>query len=268
MKSSIPLMKNSRRAHFPLITLIVILHITFTLGCASSPDVKVASSQMSQALDEYEHNLLSFRDAWMAEIDKTRVELGNALVARAVKYRIEQLSQESNGFSNATWQKEFKKRGMIALSEEIESTQEAARRYVRRLLDTNLEDKSVSDVLSELNQENKSALLALADMLESNKPAKARRVREYANSLDMRNEIIEDSMVRSYAAQILEWGALKKEIPENLGNLQQVVAALKTTHTTVDNWIQTDVKVSGQQIAEMVETHAKFLGLEGQGGNP
>ena len=240
--------------------------IIYQAGCVSSLDVKLASSQMTLAIDEYGQNIKKFQTLWITEIEKTQTDLGQALIARAVKLRISELSDSSNEFTTNAWQKKFAKSGMIALSEEIEAAQESARMYVQRLFEYQLDDKPVSTVLAEIDAENAGALRFLADSIESRKPTEASRIRKYADSISARNKMTNDSMISSYAAQILEWRKLKEEIPNNLKNLEQVIDALRITHATVDGWIQTDVKASGEQIGDLVKKHSTVLGLQAGGG--
>jgi len=239
--------------------LILVAVIIQVMGCVSSPEVKMASSQMTQAINEYEQNLLRFRDLWISEIDKTLEDLGRALVVRAVKKRIETISIESKDFTSEQWRNQFREKGMITLSEEIESTQESARNYVQKLMRYELDQAAMEAGIKEVNK------IIIADAVEGLMLLKGKMAEEKFQAemekLEAQKTMAPDPIIESYGQQIIEWRALKKEIPGNLKNLENVIKALKTTHQVVDGWIQTDVNFSGEEVGNLMVKHAETLGL-------
>jgi hypothetical protein len=59
----------------------------------------------------------------------------------------------------------------------------------------------------------------------------------------------------------LELGALRREVPQNLRQLTTLVEILQETHSVVHEWVMTDVKVSGADIADLLVRHAEVLDL-------
>lgn len=239
--------------------LIVAIAALVIVGCVTSPEVKMASSQMTQAIAEYEQNIVRFQDNWIAEIDKTLDDLGKALVMRAVKMRIDTIAMHSDNFSNDHWNKQFRQMGMIPLSEEIESTQEAARNYVQKLMKYKLDQAAMEAGIKKANKtfvdDAMAGLQLLKDKISEEEFNATREM------LESQKTMASDSTIESYGQQILEWRALKQDIPGNLKNLENVIHALKTTHHTVDAWVQTDVKVSGKEVGDLVVKHADMLGF-------
>jgi hypothetical protein len=117
------------------IIAITLATLTAT-GCASPPQAQLASTQLAAVLSELRTATTTFRNAYVAEIDRTQTELERAVVARSVeravvarsvKNRVQELSRS---FGEPEWHDRFRQQGLIALSEEIEQEQDAARRLV------------------------------------------------------------------------------------------------------------------------------------------
>lgn len=240
--------------------LLLVAAMLLVIGCVSSPEVKLASSQMTQAIDEYGQNIMRYRDLWVAEIDKTLDDLSRALVVRAVKQRIETLSTQSKNFSNAHWRKQFQQKGMIALSEEIEDTQDAARIYIRKLMKYKVNEAAVQAGIGEFNKRIYDQGIEALEMMENTGVTEI-EIQKARAAINAQKLMLADPIIESYGQQIIEWKALKQEVPLNLKNLENVIQALKTTHQTVDGWIQTDVNASGEQVGQLVVKHAGMLGL-------
>ena len=231
-------------------------------GCFASPDAKQASTTMTAAIDEYSQNIQAFQNLWVAEIEKTQNDLGKAIIARTVRLKVTELSGADGQFS-AEWRTKFQKQGLISLSEEIEGAQNQARAYVSELRQTKLgKDETAMSHLDTMLSQNAGALLTSANAIKASSPQTARELEQFAAFLTSSNgATIQDDFIRAHSLAILSWGAAKQEIPANLANLQNVVKALRTTHATVDAWIQTDVSVSGEQIGQLVVDHQKVLGF-------
>lgn len=236
-------------------------------GCVASPDAKQASTAMTAAIDEYSRNIEVFQNLWIAEIEKTRDDLGKAIVARTVRLKVTELAGADGEFSDE-WRRKFQEQGLISLSEEIEKARNQARAFVRRLRNERLgKDETATARLDTMLKQSADALLVSANAIRNSHPGAARELEEYAEFLKSNGgKTIRDDFIRAHSATILSWGAAKQEIPVNLGNLVRVIQALRTTHQTVDAWIQTDVSVSGDQIAQLVGNHQKMLGLADGGG--
>lgn len=238
-------------------------------GCVSSPEVKLASAQMTAALEELDEGLTLFRDLHIAEIEKTRADIGSAIVARAVANKINELS---GNLEDDEWQEKFKKQGLIALSKEIEEAQDIARILVNQVSRITLKRDEVAAVkLDELLSKQVKMLRVSAEALRQNKQEReARELEEKAVELEEHAPpLVQDPMIGAYLKAILELGAMKAEVPQNLENLETLVKMLRKTHAVIDEWIMTDVTVSGAQVGQLVVRHAKELGLDtttGRGG--
>jgi hypothetical protein len=230
-------------------------------SCASPPQAQLASTQLTAVLTELRGATRSFRNAYVAEIERTQTELERAVVARSVKNRVQELSRS---FGEPEWHDRFRQQGLIALSEEIEQEQDAARRLVNEVGRIRLRrDELASEGLERLIDRHAEALRASAAQL------RAQGVIEAADELEARAadfetggaQAIEDELLRAYLEAYLELGALRREVPQNLRQLTTLVEILQETHSVVHEWVMTDVKVSGADIADLLVRHAEVLDL-------
>lgn len=235
----------SRSAQASLLFLLIL-----AAGCVSSPETKQASTQYKVALNTYSQDVRAFGDAWTGEIDMLLIDLGDALVARAVTEKVRVLSDRHDGFSSASWEREVAGGGLIAMSEAIDNERDRVRNVIKALngiaLPTSEDPAEIVDhVLDSFEQVSIIAIESNAELA----PEERQRLIAEANLGPFGEDAVANSIVRL----MIIWRAAKEAIPGDLRNLQTVLSALKTAHASVDRWIQTDVTVPGEDIAELVQ---------------
>jgi hypothetical protein len=240
---------------------LVVIGIFF-VGCASSPEVKLASTKMTAALAELDEGIRLFRNRYIAEIERTRTDIGDAMVARMVRNRIERLSVK---LEDPEWRERFRNRGLIDLSREIEDTQDTARALVDVVSAIRLRRGETAALrLNELLSRQAKALRKSAEILrQSNQERAAEELETRAAALEKNTRALtEDKRIAVYLEAIIELGAMKAEVPQNLKNLETLVKMLRETHAIIDEWVMTDVIVSGAQVGQLLVEHARDFGLD------
>ncbi len=224
-----------------LVWLPFVAAVLLTIGCVSSPETKLASSQYKTAIDDYARNVEAFEDAWIAELDKAIDDVGEALAARAVTLKVQSLSVDGDGFSEAGERKEFKDDGLIALSRVIENERERIAKFLTVV------DKFTAENLDGVRELIRSASFPadeetrlLADL--SLGPAE------------------KDPVAQGLVDVLMTLRKSRRELPDDLANLKTIVDALRKTHAEVDAWIQTDVTVPGEDVADLVKTWSETMG--------
>ena len=227
-------------------------------GCVTSAETKLASSQMKVAIGDYSRNVREFQQAWIAEIDRAIEDMSDALVKRSVSGMVEKMSQKGD------WSDDFDEKGLIELSRQIEAEQKRARGFVALLQKADLKGDPKT-ILSDLEANALKARDALVKRYEKKAEKggeEGKKARENAKKLKEAHLLQGDSVTRSYATQILEWRKLRKAIPGDMKDLRNVIAALEIAHSTVDQWIQTDVSAPGRDVGALVT--AWDVALEGK----
>ncbi|WP_405243952.1 hypothetical protein [Lentisalinibacter salinarum] len=236
--------------------VVVLASLLFVSACVSSPETKIASTQYKVALDDYARNLRLFERAWIAEIDALIDDLGSALAARAVAERIRILSADYDGFSSEDWEQEVARNGLITLSEAVASERARVESVLGRLESIGLPagqdpQKVVTHVLNTYREQTIAALELQPDLDD----AERARLLAEANLGPFGNDTVSNAMVKVIITSRLA----RNSIPRDLDNLEAVVSALKTTHASVDKWIQTDVTVPGEDVATLVSSWSDAL---------
>lgn len=226
-------------------------------GCATPPDVKQASSNVSAAIDELDHAIVNFQNLYVAEVEKTRQELAKAYVARAVSLKIQSLAIDAGkpppGVSH---------HGLIGLSREIEGGEDSARRVVAAII--RLKPKTDADAAKALKERNSDIAQALR------RQAKEFRKHEYsketAEEFELKADDLErvatrtqDKMMDDMLESIVSLAQMKRDIPSDLSDLRSTIQFLGMTHDAVHAWIMADVTVSGEDVGEMLIKHEKTL---------
>jgi hypothetical protein len=224
---------------------------------------------MTEAIHELDQGVTLFRDLYIAEIEETRAELGQAVVALSVKGKVDDLSQSKFG----EWEeKEFRERGLIKVAEEIESAQEAARNLVAEVSNMSFSGtQALNDPLQELYKKQAEGLGKSAESLrKGGSDRQADELKKRAALLTGASAAIKDGGVtETYLRAIVELGAMKAEVSENLKTLETLVEILKETHGAVNDWIMTDVTISGESLGKLLAEHLKKpepQASEGKGG--
>lgn len=209
-------------------------------ACVSSPEVKQASSELTTIYGSLTGAEGTFRRAFLAEIARTRSDLEAAIVARAVKAKVDQLAEVE------------RKGNLIALSGDIEKEQQAMRSFLADV-------RTVARKQAKANDE-----LTGADFLAGYKAAVIQERMETAAELDKNGLKDAAADLRANAKQFPDAATLEdvqatfeliqteRIVKRNLEDFQVVVRALQEMHATIDQWIVTDVNVSGAQVAELV----------------
>lgn len=233
-------------------------------GCATSQQSKEASAQVTAALTELRGATRSFRDLYVAEIERIRVDYANAAVARAVRLRVQEISAS---FQDSAWLQVFSDSGLITLSREIEEAQDAARGLVAGVSSIQLKTEQSGDsALASLREQQSSALGVSADRIRQlarthSGTAVGRRMEEQAARLDRvaeRSREI-DPIMDSYLISILELGGMKADTRTNLRELEDLIEVLRATHSVINDWIATDVTVSGEAVGQLLLKHESEL---------
>ena len=237
----------------------VLLLLAMAAGCAAPSEVKVASAEVKGALEDLQESVKLFQSAYVAEVRKAQDEIGRAIVARDVGNKVNEISS-----GQMEEQYNFRERGLIDLSIEIEEAQDAARRFVALLSGASVgPDERGEEVVQRIrtSQVANARTSALA-LRETGMTAAAESMEKKAEELEQAGR---DELLNSYAIAYLELGAIPGEVTSNLEDLRTIVKILQQSHAAIHNWIMTDVTVSGEELAGVVMDHADQLGLAPDG---
>ena len=239
--------------------LAAVVTIFFIGGCASSAETKMASTQYKTALDAYSQNVRAFERAWIGEIGLLIDDLHKSIAARAVTERVRVLSAESDGFSSTDWEQEVARNGLISLSEAVDIERERVRNVIKRIgAIKRPQDQDptavVNHVLGVYRQESIAAINEISLLPDGER----NRLLAEAEAGPFGNDVVANSMIET----IIIWEMARDAIPRDLDHLESVIAALKTAHASVDQWIQTDVTVPGEEVATLVGAWSSALGGE------
>jgi hypothetical protein len=243
--------------------LLLVVGLGVVSGCAStSGDVKAASAGLTAALGSVDDAVLGFQALYLAEIQRTRTDLQNAYVARAVRLRARALSGE---LKSAAWEGALRDSGLMAVAEEIEASEAAARELVRRVAQMTLgEGEGAEAALGSLFGGQAAALRKSAAALrEKGLVAAAEALEAKAAQLDTeRPDLLGDPLAMGYLKALLELNTTARDLPRGLGDLRAAVAYLRETHAVVDGWIQADVTPSGEDLGRVFERRAGEAGFK------
>ena len=246
-------------------TLSLVLSISLS-ACSASPEVKLTSANVLATTEELGKAVTTFQDLYLAEIDKTRSEVGKAVVSRAVRQEITALSTH---FGETNWTNQFKAKGLIAVSERIEQTEDRARALVREVMQlTPQEAQDPQAALVDFFGKQTASMRASAAELRKNGQTQSA---DYLDSLAQSREQMDshvsiDPRMQSYLKVLVELGAMRREMPKNLERLTQVVTFLENTQRVIHKALMTDVTLSGKDVGDFVVSHANQLGLSAPAG--
>ena len=178
------------------------MHRLFVVGlvscvaCVSPPEVKQTSSELTVTLASLSAAQSAFGRVLKAEPDSTRADLEAAIVARSVKYRIEELSTgEQNG-------------SLIAISEAIEGTQTAARSVIKDLREAipklRMAKPGPSDLLEEFKKRRPRQYAEAADLIEADDPDGAQEIRAKSVLVVSHRTAVTQPAPRSPLVQVIE----------------------------------------------------------------
>jgi hypothetical protein len=224
-------------------------------GCVADPETKVASSQTAVALSSLGEAEESFKRLYLQELDKTRDLVKRSLVARAVVDKVKELANDLE-----------EKGDLITLSMELEGTDAAVRGLIDEVEDEAMaqdeskekKDKDVREQLGEFVKKKRKAILETAQLLPAENPTR-KELEAKAGAAELISKKILDQLF-----VLMQLKLMRAEAAKGLQDLRDHIANLQAVHTTIDQWIQTDVKASGEDVAKLVDKHAKTLGFVGK----
>lgn len=233
----------------------LILVLLLMTGCAASTttEVKQASSEVNAALTTLRAAQKDFGAVYLTELEETRLLIGRAIVADAVVRTVNKLAeQERSG-------------NLIAISRQIKAERDAYRRLVNLIMNEPIQagDSTASIVVDRVLKRQASALRVSATILESEgKAAEALRLQARAEQLGELAIEQKDDMLA-----LVELGMTKNVVRQGLQELDNYLAFLNIIQAQVHEWVSTDVKVRGNEVARLIETHQHLLGSnDRQGG--
>jgi hypothetical protein len=234
-----------RRCYTPLIILAL-------AGCAAPPEVREASIEVGEALEELRHAQRDFGSAFLEEIEAVRKLIARAIVSDAVNARIAgMVGQAFDG-------------DLIGLSAAMRHERDAALQRVGLVTakappvgaDADFE-AHVLDTLKSIAP----GLRRTAELIESEAPERAAELRAQADRLESDpNAGISDAELGALADLVL-LEATGVAVREGLGDLEDYLRFLQLVHRQVDAWLAADVKVEGERLARLIDEHAHLIGL-------
>jgi hypothetical protein len=219
-------------------------------GCVSSAPVKQASKEMKDALVSVGAAEADLKKSLLAEIDATSDQVARAVVARAVRARIEDAAvknHESHG-------------ELVEISDAIEATAANMRDLVAQVKtikvasDTKDEDlkKALADMLKKLQDDLDKVLADPTISLTA-----AEKTHIGSRKAELEKWKAKEFVGHNDLVTLLQLARTRAFVDQKLlTQLDVHIRALKQVHNTVDGWIQTDVNVDGADVAKLVESAA------------
>jgi hypothetical protein len=223
-------------------------------GCATSPEVKKASTQMTAALTAMDQAKLDFKKVLLAEIDATRDQVARTMVARAVRQRLDETAARLGEEGD-----------LVGLSDQIDAVAQEIGQVAATFEKVTIKpapshdeiDAAITDVLDKRVKDLDKAIELLKD--SPGVVAQLRRSREVSLSWGQPGSVVRldlETFVRLAGIRATVSDVLLVQLENHLQALRQVQAV-------ADSWIQTDVTVDGKQVADVV-IQAKKLTEKGQ----
>jgi hypothetical protein len=233
--------------------VIIILSLT---GCAATSEVKQASSEVGAALGELQASGKAFQTSYLLELGEIQRLVISSILADAVNREIElMVDEEFDG-------------DLIQLSDSIKNERYAAQSRVKLVLNKLPPEDRDSDhedfVLAALRSAA-PPLRSRAKIYEERNPKLARILRDEADLLEndpsagVHEEELEALMT------LVELEGTRISIKEGLKDLGDYVTLLEMIHNQVNEWVVTDVKVKGEDLAILFDNIAS---LNPTGGEP
>jgi hypothetical protein len=262
---------------------IVALSMVFAAACVSSNETKVAAAETTAALKQLREMGSVLKDDLSVSIDNS-IDAGRRLaIARGVRsdfklqvtgartgelsafatyllrsrekyrYAVDQFLGSCDAMWKGIDELSAKKRGLDKRSEAYKKLDEqiakidtsptaAVNAFMKKWADEIREGAKAFDEGSE----DRKNLEAFADSLS---PAAG------AAATPFRKEFV--TILESLAVLV----KTKHAVARNLTGYDDHVAALQGIHSQVEEWVMTDVNVSGEQVAELIKKHEDVLGL-------
>ena len=213
-----------------------------TTGCVANQDVKTASTEVTKTLGNVRGAEQDFNDAVLAELEQTRAQVARAIVAGIVYRKIGSIADDLEAKGN-----------LIGLSREISEAQQRGELFVDRIssakLPENVDTVKISDWLAATSSK---APIAAPGPTPAPSPAP---VPASTSAPDILGQLgVPEAQVRT----LLRVRQMEVRTKAGLLNeLDQHVNAIAALHAQVDQWIQTDVTVKGEDVAKVIEAVAQ-----------
>lgn len=237
--------------------LLLAASVGLLLGCASNTQVKLASKEMKDALVSIGAAETDFKKALLAEIDATRDQVERAIIARAVRARVDVIAaaRESSG-------------DLLGLSDEIDATSTAAHSFVFAMkavdVDAETKDADLGGVLDAALKKKQSSIEIVLKLPQLSAAEKA--------DLQRQHDLIgawasPGSAGHQDLVTLLQLARTRAFVDKRLlAQLDAHIRMLKEVHNAVDGWVQTDVTVNGSDVAKIVEAAKGQLATPGATG--
>ena len=234
------------RRYFPALCAL------FLAGCASSPEVKQASGDVTLALAALSEAQEDFRDIYLRELDETQELVARAIVANAVAEVVKSLSEEEA-------------RGdLIAISEAMRIERQGFQSLTAAVMRTRPKADEDPELAVQRVYDRKAAdLRAAARALDAaGSTEQAAVLREQSERWKAGAELPQHSDLVVLAILQIARGDVRRG-SDQLGAYLDV---MQLVHAQVDEWIATDVTVKGDQVAALIDKYSTTLGLESDPG--
>jgi hypothetical protein len=229
--------------------LSILLLVALLYGCTTQHTVKQASTEMTGTLVDLKQAQRDLQRLYLAEIDKTILLVQQSIISNRVQQTIKGLQQEEE------------EGDLLGISEKIyerrRSSQVMLDEFSNWVQDNLGDDDDASDKVIEFVSEVSKRYRRQADRLESTSPELASELREKADTIETLDPDTETGL-----ATLVELYRAEEVASKRLGDLKTYLSVLAAIHETIDEWIQTEVTVSGEDVANLVQKHSSTLQLE------
>lgn len=230
---------------------LLLLILVVSTGCVSTAESKVASASTGAALKSLEQAETTFANLYAAEIDKTIALVGDAVIAKAVKVKI---SNEADKVAQGN---------LIALSEEIEATQDAVSRLVHSLIASppTIKGEANSPIADYLRSKARSLRKTAIELQNAGFVQEAAELEARADALEAGQPFVSQALDGDLEV-IVRLADAKSKTAQNLKALKTHTKAITAMHEVINEWIMTDATVSGKDLAALLEKNAALFGLD------
>lgn len=236
--------------------LCVVLLGGLASGCATSPELKDASTRFGTSLEALQSAQEDFQGLFLRELHVTRELVGQAIVAAAVKRRVEALSQaELDG-------------DLFAISDALSNERQTYRNLADRLIaavpteaEARADDGAEAMAERVLITEPAAGLRGAASNFDTIDPERAADLRQQADVLEARENPLEDFFDDFVTLARLR--LTMDDVTAGVADLEATITFMQDIHEQIQTWIHTDVTVDGGALASLVDEHAEVLGAGG-----
>jgi hypothetical protein len=227
-------------------------------GCAASPEVKTASSEIGMALGELRSAQRDFQSAYIRELNEIQQLIASSILSDAVNRKVAELVEKDLDGD------------LFQLSGSIRNARDAAHKRVNMIVDpcktcpalpTGPHPDYVKYVDDTLVESVAGSLMRQAKLAEGENPGMAKVLREKADKAATDLRALVSPEERSALAELVRLESIKKSLPTQLRDLDEYVRFLQLVHEQVNEWVLTDVTVKGDELARLIDRNADLIGL-------